>query len=58
VELTSYVPTLKSGSNGSTFTGPIAPFKHPRRNLVITAIQKLVLKPNSVLKTTLESSEY
>jgi len=37
-----------------TFTGPSIPFKLPRRNLVTTAIQKLVLRPNSVLKMTLK----
>jgi len=37
-----------------TFIGPSKPFKHPRKNRVVTAIQKLVLRPNSVLKMILK----
>jgi hypothetical protein len=39
-----------------TFIGPSKPFKLPRKNRVDTAIQKLVLRPNSVLKMILKSS--
>jgi len=39
-----------------TFIGPSKPFKHPRKNRVATAIQKLVLRPKSVLKMILKSS--
>ena len=38
----------------NTFIGPSKPFKLPRRNLMLIAIQKLVLRPNSVLKMTLK----
>jgi hypothetical protein len=41
-----------------TFIGPSKPFKHPRKNRVVTAIQKLVLRPNSVLKMILKSSNH
>jgi hypothetical protein len=36
-----------------TFIGPSKPFKLPRRNLVIMAIQKFTLRPKRVLKMTL-----
>jgi hypothetical protein len=41
-----------------TFIGPSKPFKLPRKNRAVTAIQKLVLRPNSVLKIILKSSIY
>lgn len=40
-----------------TFIGPSKPFKLPRRNLVMTAIQKLMLRPKRVLKTTLKPNQ-
>ena len=36
-----------------TLIGPTKPLKHPRRNLIEIAIQKLVLRPKRVLKITL-----
>lgn len=39
-----------------TFIGPSKPFKLPKRNLVVIAIQKLTLRPKRVLKITLRSA--
>jgi hypothetical protein len=41
-----------------TCIGPSKPFKLPRKNRAVTAIQKLVLRPKSVLKIILKSSIY
>jgi hypothetical protein len=41
-----------------TFIGPSKPFKLPRKNRAVTAIQKFVLRPKSVLKIILQSSIY
>lgn len=41
-----------------TFIGPSKPFKLPRRNRIVTAIQKLMLRPNRVLKMILKSNNH
>ena len=37
----------------NTFIGASKPFRIPRRNLVINAMKKFVLRPNNVLRITL-----
>ena len=56
ISLNSIFLLLSGTSMNNTLIVPREPFKLPRRNLVIIAIQKLVLRPNSVLNTTLNSN--